>query len=41
MLSLRIDDRAFVGLIRKWLKAEYLGAGGHVVHPDSGTRKAG
>jgi group II intron reverse transcriptase/maturase len=41
MLSLRIDDRAFVGLIRKWLKAGILEPEGHVVHPDSGTPQGG
>lgn len=28
MLSLRIDDRAFLGLIRKWLKAGILATDG-------------
>ena len=41
MLSLRIDDRAFVGLIRKWLKAGILEPAGHVVHPDTGTPQGG
>jgi RNA-directed DNA polymerase len=41
MLSLRIDDGAFVGLIRKWLKAGILEPAGHVVHPDSGTPQGG
>ena len=41
MLSLRIDDRAFVGLIRKWLKAGILEPEGHVVHPDTGTPQGG
>ena len=41
MLCLRIDDRAFVNLIRKWLKAGVLEPEGHVVHPDSGTPQGG
>jgi RNA-directed DNA polymerase len=41
MLSLRIDDRAFVSLIRKWLKAGILEPEGHVVHPDTGTPQGG
>jgi group II intron reverse transcriptase/maturase len=41
MLRLRIDDRAFVGLIRKWLKAGILEPEGQVVHPDSGTPQGG
>jgi len=41
MLSVRIDDRAFLGLIRKWLKAGILEPAGHVVHPDTGTPQGG
>jgi group II intron reverse transcriptase/maturase len=41
MLRLRIDDRAFVSLIRKWLKAGVLEPDGHVVHPDTGTPQGG
>ena len=41
MLSVRIDDRAFLGLIRKWLKAGILEPSGHVVHPDTGTPQGG
>jgi group II intron reverse transcriptase/maturase len=41
MLSLRIDDRAFLGLIRKWLKAGILEPDGHIVHPDTGTPQGG
>jgi len=41
MLSLRIDDRAFVHLIRKWLKAGILEADGKVIHPDTGTPQGG
>lgn len=41
MLSLRIDDRAFVNLIRKWLKAGILETDGKVIHPDTGTPQGG
>jgi len=41
MLSVRIDDRAFLGLIRKWLKAGILEPAGYVVHPDTGTPQGG
>jgi RNA-directed DNA polymerase len=41
MLSLRIDDRAFLGLIRKWLKAGILEPDGQIVHPDTGTPQGG
>jgi RNA-directed DNA polymerase len=41
MLEQRIDDRAFIGLIRKWLKAGILETDGKVVHPDSGTPQGG
>jgi len=41
MLSVRIDDRAFLGLIRKWLKAGILEPAGHIVHPDTGTPQGG
>ena len=40
MLKLRIDDRAFLGLIRKWLKAGILD-NGEVHHPDMGTPQGG
>lgn len=40
MLNQRIDDRAFVGLIRKWLKAGIL-EDGNVIHPQSGTPQGG
>ena len=36
MLELRIDDRPFLRLIRKWLKAGVLEEGGKVIHPDTG-----
>jgi len=41
MLRLRIDDRAFVGLIRKWLKAGILETDGKVIHPDTGVPQGG
>ena len=41
MLSERIDDRAFLGLIRKWLKAGILDTDGAVLHPDTGTPQGG
>lgn len=41
MLSLRIDDQAFLRLIRKWLKAGILEANGQVLYPDTGTPQGG
>jgi RNA-directed DNA polymerase len=41
MLRLRIDDRAFLGLTRKWLKAGILETDGRVLHPDTGTPQGG
>ena len=41
MLEERIDDRAFVRLIRKWLKAGILMPEGMVEYPDSGTPQGG
>ncbi len=41
MLALRIDDRAFLNLIRKWLKAGILEPEGLVKHPDTGTPQGG
>jgi len=41
MLSVRIDDRAFLGLIRKWLKAGILETDGKVIHPDTGSPQGG
>ena len=37
MLEQRINDRAFLGLIRKWLKAGILEEDGQVVYPITGT----
>ena len=41
MLEQRIDDRAFLRLIRKWLKAGVLVTGGQVIHPVTGTPQGG
>jgi len=41
MLQLRVDDRAFLRLIRKWLKAGILETDGKVIHPDTGTPQGG
>ena len=41
MLRLRIDDRAFVKLIAKWLKAGILEPDGEVHYPESGTPQGG
>jgi retron-type reverse transcriptase len=41
MLALRIEERAFLGLPRKWLTAGILETAGRVIHPDSGTPPGG
>ena len=41
MLELRIDDKAFVGLIGKWLKAGVLDTDGKELHPLTGTPQGG
>ena len=41
MLRQRIDDKAFLNLIRKWLKAGILETDGSVIHPDTGTPQGG
>ena len=41
MLALRIDDRAFLRLIGKWLKAGILDTDGEVHHPETGTPQGG
>ncbi len=41
MLALRIDDKAFLNLIRKWLKAGILEPNGMVIHPETGTPQGG
>jgi len=41
MLGERIDDRAFLNLIRKWLKAGILETDGNVIHPNTGSPQGG
>jgi len=41
MLGLKIDDRAFLHLIRKWLKAGILETDGEVLKPETGTPQGG
>jgi len=41
MLSERIDDDAFLNLVRKWLKAGILDTDGKVLHPETGTPQGG
>lgn len=41
MLSIRINDRAFLNLIRKWLKAGISERDGLVIHPDTGSPQGG
>lgn len=41
MLEERIDDKPFLRLIRKWLKAGILETEGQVVHPSTGTPQGG
>jgi RNA-directed DNA polymerase len=41
MLKERIDDRALVRLIKKWLKAGILDTDGKVIHPVTGTPQGG
>ena len=41
MLEERINDKAFVGLIRKWLKAGIMEADGAIIHPASGAPQGG
>ena len=41
LLSKRIDDKAMLSLIRKWLKAGILAPEGMVIHPDTGTPQGG
>ncbi len=40
-LALRVQEGAFVGLIRKWLRAGILEEDGRLVHPESGTPQGG
>ncbi len=41
MLELRVDDRAFLRLIRKWLRAGVLEEDGKILHPATGTPQGG
>ena len=41
MLAQRIDDKPFLKLIRKWLKAGILATDGQVIHPVTGTPQGG
>ena len=41
MLELRIDDSAFLGLIKQWLKAGILDIDGEVIHPETGCPQGG
>jgi RNA-directed DNA polymerase len=41
MLEERIDDRPFLRLIKKWLKAGILEPDGEVIHPVTGTPQGG
>ena len=41
MLEQRIDDKAFIRLINKWLKAGILEKDGQVLHPVTGTPQGG
>ncbi|MCG5514505.1 reverse transcriptase domain-containing protein, partial [Ectothiorhodospira shaposhnikovii] len=41
MLAERIDDKPFVGLIARWLKAGILERDGSVLHPHTGTPQGG
>jgi RNA-directed DNA polymerase len=41
LLRVRIDDRALLKLIRKWLKAGGWETDGQVIHPETGTPQGG
>jgi len=41
MLAQRIDDQAFLSLIRKWLKAGILDTDGAILDPETGTPQGG
>ena len=41
MLEERIDDKPFIHLIAKWLKAGILSTDGKVLHPVTGTPQGG
>lgn len=41
ILAERIDDRPFLGLIQRWLKAGILDTDGRVIKPEEGTPQGG
>lgn len=41
MLEQRVNDKAFTGLIKKWLKAGVMETDGNVIHPVTGTPQGG
>ena len=41
MIEKRVDDKAFMNLICKWLKAGILETDGQVIHPLMGTPQGG
>jgi len=41
MLEVRVNDRAFLGLIRKWLKAGIFETDGKIIYPVTGTPQGG
>jgi len=41
MLEQRVDDAAFVNLVRKWLRAGILETDGKIIHPLTGTPQGG
>jgi RNA-directed DNA polymerase len=41
MLERRVEDRAFLRLVRKWMKAGVLEESGQVLHPATGTPQGG
>lgn len=41
MMEQRIDDKSFISLIRKWLKAGIMDTDGKVLHPLTGTPQGG
>lgn len=41
MLEQRINDRAFLNLIRKWLRAGIMEEDGKIIHPQTGTPQGG
>lgn len=41
MLEQRVEDKTFLQLIRKWLKAGILDTDGKVIHPGTGSPQGG